>query len=143
MTTQTGTGRYERLLERCAGMEPIPTAVAYPCDESSLAGALDAGRLGLIQPILVGPAAKIQEVARTSRLPLGNTRIVEAADSHAAAAKAVELRAAARKKPLVLSAVSGRGVKEALAALAREIGRSKSAEQAAADEGEQHQPWQP
>jgi hypothetical protein len=34
-------------------------------------------------------------------------------------------------------------VKEALAALAREIGRSKSAEQAAADEGEQHQPWQP
>ena len=91
MTTQTGTGRYERLLERCAGMEPIPTAVAYPCDESSLAGAIDAARLGLIKPILVGPAAKIQEVARAARIPLGETRIVDVPDSHSAAAKAVEL----------------------------------------------------
>ena len=91
MTTKTGTGRYEQLLERCAGMDPIPTAVAYPCDESSLAGAIDAARLGLIKAILVGPAARIQEVARGARIPLGDTRIVDAPDSHAAAAKAVEL----------------------------------------------------
>ena len=67
----------------------------------------------------------------------------DALDEAAIAAKAEALKAVARKKPLVLSAVSGRGVKEALTALAREIGRSRSAEQAAMDEGEEHQPWQP
>ena len=67
----------------------------------------------------------------------------DALDEAAIATKAEALKAVARKKPLVLSAVSGRGVKEALTALAREIGRSCSAEQAAMDEGEEHQPWQP
>ncbi len=67
----------------------------------------------------------------------------DALDEAAIAAKAEELKAVARKKPLVLSAVSGRGMKEALAALAREIGRSRTAEHAAAHQGEEHQPWRP
>jgi GTP-binding protein len=67
----------------------------------------------------------------------------DALDEAAIAAKAAELRAAARRKPLVLSAVSGRGMKEALAALAREIGKSKSAERAAAGQGAERQPWRP
>ncbi len=67
----------------------------------------------------------------------------DALDEAAIAAKAEELKAAARKKPLVLSAVSGRGVKEALTALAREIGKSKTAEQAEADRGEEREPWHP
>ncbi len=46
---------------------------------------------GLIVPILVGPAGKIQEVAQRANLDLGQTRIVDAPHSHAAAAKAVEL----------------------------------------------------
>ena len=48
----------------------------------------------------------------------------DALDEATFAAKAAELKAAARKKPLLLSAASGRGVKEALAALAREIERA-------------------
>ena len=91
MTHETGTGRYERLLERCRGMAPIPTAVAYPCEETALGGALDAARLGLITPILVGPAGKIAEVARAAGLALGDTRVVDVPDSRAAAAKAVAL----------------------------------------------------
>jgi GTPase len=67
----------------------------------------------------------------------------DALDETAIAAKAEQLKAAARKKPLLLSAVSGRGLKEALAALTREIGKSKSAEQAEADHGEEHQSWRP
>jgi GTP-binding protein len=67
----------------------------------------------------------------------------DALGEDAIAAKAEALKAVARRKPLILSAVSGRGVKEALTALAREIGKSRSAEQAAMDEGEEHQPWQP
>ena len=30
-TTATGTGKYELLLERCKGIEAVPTAVAHPC----------------------------------------------------------------------------------------------------------------
>jgi phosphate acetyltransferase len=89
--TRTGTGKYEELLERCRSLEPVPTAVAHPCEASALAGALEAGAKGLIVPILVGQAGKIREVAEHAKLDLGNTRIVDAPHSHAAATKAVEL----------------------------------------------------
>ena len=89
--TQSGTGKYERLLERCRGIAPIPTAVAYPCDESSLCGAIDAARLGLILPILVGPAATIIEVAKSKGIDLHGAEIVEAATTRASADKAVEM----------------------------------------------------
>jgi phosphotransacetylase len=78
-------------MERCRGLEPIPTAVAYPCEQTALAGAIDAAKSGLITPILVGPAAKIAEIAKTHGIALGNARIVDVPDSRAAAAKAVEL----------------------------------------------------
>ena len=89
--TQPGTGKYEQLLERCRGLAPIPTAVAYPCEETALAGAIDAGTQGLIVPILVGPAATIAEIAKAKGIDLGGVEIVDVADSRAAAAKAVEL----------------------------------------------------
>jgi phosphate acetyltransferase len=65
--------------------------VAHPCEESALAGALEAAAQGLIAPILVGPAAKIDEVAKGKGIDLGRTRIVDVPHSHAAAARAVEL----------------------------------------------------
>ena len=91
MNREQGTGKYEQLLERCRGLGPIATAVAHPCESSVLRAVLDAAAKGLITPILVGPAGKIQEVAKESGITLGDTRIVDAAHSHAAAAKAVEL----------------------------------------------------
>ena len=91
MTTQTGTGKYEALLARCRGLDPVTTAVAHPCEASALAGAMDAAAQGLITPILVGPAAKIQEVAAANRIDLGKTRIVDAPHSHGSAAAAVAL----------------------------------------------------
>src|SRR5581483_10161123 len=90
MSQETGTGKYERLLERCRSLEPIPTAVAYPCEASALAGAVEAAQQGLIVPILIGPAADIEATARSARIDLGGYPIVDAPDSHAAAVKAVE-----------------------------------------------------
>ena len=87
----TGTGKYEQLLKRCADLEAVPTAVAHPCEASALAGAIEAGEKKLITPILVGPAAKIREVAAAAGINLGSVRIVEAAHSHESAAKAVAL----------------------------------------------------
>ena len=91
MNNSTGTGKYERLLDLCKGLDPIPTAVAHPCDESSLSGAMEAGNLGLIKPILVGQAANIRKVADKHSINLRGAEIIDAPHSHAAAAQAVAL----------------------------------------------------
>jgi phosphate acetyltransferase len=83
--------KYQRLLDVCKTLPPTPTAVAHPCDESSLRGAVDAAKLGLIAPILVGPRARIEAVAREHQIDIAGLEIVEAPHSHAAAEKAVEL----------------------------------------------------
>jgi len=89
--TATGTGKYERLLERCLSLEPVPTAVAYPCEATALSGAVEAAQKKLITPILVGPADKIAATAKSAGIDLGDLEIVDVADSIAAAAKAVAL----------------------------------------------------
>ena len=83
--------RYDRIIERASGGTPVTTAVAHPCDESSLTGAVDAAKAGFILPILVGPAAKIRAVAEKSSLDIGGFELVDVPHSHAAADKAVEL----------------------------------------------------
>ncbi len=90
-TGKTGTGKYEALLARCKGLDPIPTAVAHPCEETALAGALEAAEKGLIRPILVGPVAKIEEIARKIGADLKGIELVDAPHSHASAATSVEL----------------------------------------------------
>ena len=89
MTTTTGTGKYERLLERCVKLQPIPTAVAHPCEATALAGAIEASEKGLITPILVGPASKICEIAKSAGIELDKAEIVDTPHSQASAAKAV------------------------------------------------------
>jgi len=89
--TEIGTGKYEALLIRCSGLEPIPTAVAHPCEETSLCGAVEAAKIGLIVPILVGPRSKIVSIADSAGIDLRRIQIVDVPHSHAAAAKAVEL----------------------------------------------------
>jgi phosphate acetyltransferase len=83
--------KYERLIAAAKALPKTVTAVAHPCDESSLRGALEAAGMGLITPILVGPRARIEEVARKHGLDLTGVEIVDAPYSHASAAKAVEL----------------------------------------------------
>jgi phosphotransacetylase len=91
MTREHGTGKYEQLLAKCRNLEPVPTAVAHPCEATALAGAIEAGEKNLIAPILVGPAAKIDEIARKNGIDLGRSEVVDVPHSHAAAARAVEL----------------------------------------------------
>ena len=83
--------RYTHLLDRVKGLEPIPTAVAHPCDEESLKGPVMAFQAGIIEPILVGPENKIRAVAEEFGIDLSGIRIVNAAHSHDSAALAVSL----------------------------------------------------
>ena len=83
--------KYQRLIDAAKALQPVTVAVAHPCDESSLSGAIDAAKLGLIRPLLVGPKTKIEAVAKKLKLDLAGGEVVDAPHSHAAAAKAVEL----------------------------------------------------
>jgi phosphate acetyltransferase len=83
--------KYQKLIDFCKALPPTPTAVAHPCDETSLRGAVDAAKLGLIAPILVGPAARIESVAKQHKLDLRDFRIVDAEHSEQSAERAVAL----------------------------------------------------
>jgi phosphate acetyltransferase len=93
--------KYQRLIDTAKTLTPVTTAVAHPCDESSLCGAVDAAKLGLIVPILVGPKAKIEAVAKACKLDISGFEIVDAPHSHAAAARAVELVKEGRAEALM------------------------------------------
>ena len=93
--------KYERLVAATKGLEPLLTAVAHPCDESSLRGALEAGEAGMIRPILVGPRDRIVNVAKSLDIDLQGTEIVDAPHSQAAAEKAVEIVRSGRAQLLM------------------------------------------
>jgi phosphotransacetylase len=65
--------------------------VVHPCDELSICAAVEAARLELIAPILVGPRAKIEAAAAAARVDISRFRLEDVPHSHAAAARAVEL----------------------------------------------------
>ncbi len=83
--------KYQRLIDYCKSLPPLPTAVAHPCDQSSLAGAVAAAQLGLIAPILVGPRARIEAVAKENGINIADFPIVDAPYSTASASAAVQL----------------------------------------------------
>lgn len=83
--------RYQNLLASVKGLEPIPTAVAHPCDYESLKGPVIAFQEGIIEPILVGPESKIRSLAEEFGLDLHGIRIVNAKHSHDSAALAVSM----------------------------------------------------
>jgi GTPase len=67
----------------------------------------------------------------------------DALDRATITAKAAELKAVARKKPLLLSAVSGAGIREALAALTREIAKAGARDREAVAAEELPRRWEP
>jgi hypothetical protein len=61
--------KYERLVARAKEVPAARTIVVHPCDETSLRGPVEAAEAGLIVPILVGPAARIQAVGNPWKKP--------------------------------------------------------------------------
>jgi GTP-binding protein len=67
----------------------------------------------------------------------------DAVTAEALEEKSAELTKAARKKPLILSAVSGKGMKEALYAITREITRRHDQAEAEIEAAEGRSRWLP
>jgi phosphate acetyltransferase len=83
--------KYEALIRASQALAPLVTAVVHPCDESSLKGAAEAAQARIIQPILIGPKARISALAATMNVDLAPYPLIDTPHSHAAAAKGVEI----------------------------------------------------
>ena len=103
MTTPTTQPheKYDRLIAVARKHPPMITAVAHPCDTVSLESAVQAAGSGLLKPILVGPSARLLDVAQKASLDIGAFEIVDSAHSHDSAAKAVELVRCGRAEALM------------------------------------------
>jgi len=82
---------YRRLILAASSGEPVKTAIAHPCSPAALAAAIEAAEEGLIEPLLVGPEARIRQAAEEAGKDIAAFRIIASAHSHDSAAKAVEL----------------------------------------------------
>ena len=92
---------YQLLIEAATQVDVIETAVAHPCDESSLSAVVHAAKEGIIQPILVGPEANIRDVANACQLDISAYEIIDADHSHDSAGKAVGLVRSGRAEVLM------------------------------------------
>ena len=89
--TQNTHDKFHALVAKAQAHAPVKVAIAHPCDQVSLESAIAAAKLKLIEPILVGPEARIREVAAKHNLDISGFEIVDAEYSEDSAAKAVEL----------------------------------------------------
>jgi phosphate acetyltransferase len=83
--------KYQQLLARAKLLPAVPTAVVHPCDASSIQGAVDAAKMGIITPILVGPVERIRAAARQANVDISPYEIVNTPHSNASASEAVRL----------------------------------------------------
>jgi len=97
--------RYQQLIAVTRGLAPLRTPVVHPVDAISLAGAIEAARLGLIEPVLVGPEEKIRFAARQGGIDLSPCEIVSAEHSEAAAILAVAMARSGKVEALMKGAL--------------------------------------
>jgi phosphate acetyltransferase len=81
----------QRLIDLGRSLEPVTVAVCHPCSDVSLCGAVEAAQAQLIDPVLVGPPAKLQAVADHAGIDISSYRLIATAHSHESAARAVAL----------------------------------------------------
>ena len=90
-TVNTAHPYYDRLIAAAREKGPVTVAVAHACDRYAIEAALDAARIGLVAPLLVGPQARIHAAAEAAGLDIGALPVIDTEHSHASAARAVEL----------------------------------------------------
>ncbi|MEO5796777.1 MAG: bifunctional enoyl-CoA hydratase/phosphate acetyltransferase [Rhodoferax sp.] len=83
--------RYDQLLAAAQALPRIRMGVVHPCSRDALEGAVEAAKLGLIDAVLIGPAAKIRTLAVEAGIDLTGMEIVDVPHSHAAATQGVAM----------------------------------------------------
>jgi len=93
--------RSQLLIARARALGPVPTAVVYPCSRDALAGAMQARAAGLITPILIGPQARMADIAAAEQIDLGTCEIEDVAEPAAAAQRAAAMVGEGRVEALM------------------------------------------
>ncbi len=93
--------RYHAVIDRCATLPPLLTAVVHPVDAHMLTAVADAVMERLIEPVLVGPTGRIEKAAAEGGIDLSSWRVIDVPHSHASAEKAVELAVSCQVKAIM------------------------------------------
>jgi len=93
--------RYEAFMREAQLLPPLRTAIVHPCSPEAIKAAIEARDEGLLEPILIGPEAKIRAAAELAQVSLDGVTIFSVEHSHAAAALAVEMGAAGKVAALM------------------------------------------
>jgi phosphate acetyltransferase len=93
--------KYNRLIKLAQSEQTIRVAVAHPCDDVSLEGAVEGRKLRLIEPVLVGPPNRIRAAADAASVDISSFELVPSEHSHDSAAKAVQVVAAGQAEALM------------------------------------------
>jgi len=83
---------FQKLVEQVRLLPPLASAIVYPCDRESLQLAMSGAFAGYLAPVLVGPEARIRDIADKSGLDISRLPVVDTTDQpRAASIRAVEL----------------------------------------------------
>jgi phosphotransacetylase len=98
---------FQKLVDRARLLAPLSAAVVFPCDLESLQVATSGAFAGYLQPTLVGPEARIRDVADKSGLDISRLHLVDTADDpRAAGVRAAELARDGHVSALVKGSLS-------------------------------------
>ncbi len=98
---QTEFGRYEHFISKASSLPPVTAAVVHPCSAAAIGAAVEVRDANLLEPLLVGPEARIRASAEEAGVSLEGMRIETVEHSHAAAARAVQLAACGQVSVLI------------------------------------------
>lgn len=88
------TARFDALIAKARAQAPVKAAFVHPCSVSAIRSALEGREQGLVEPILIGPRARIEAAAEAAQMSLDGFTIVDAPHSHAAAARGAQMAGA-------------------------------------------------
>ena len=96
----------QKLVEKTRQLPALSAAMVFPCDADSLQLALSGSFAGYLAPTLVGPEARIRDVANRSAIDISRLALVNTPDDpKAAASHAVRLAADGRVDALIKGAM--------------------------------------
>ncbi|WP_454635040.1 bifunctional enoyl-CoA hydratase/phosphate acetyltransferase [Bradyrhizobium cenepequi] len=93
--------RYAAFVKDARSRPAISAAIVHPCSPESILAAIEVRDEGLLEPLLIGPEAKIRAAADAAQVSLDGIAVEAVPHSHAAAARAVELAVAGKVAVLV------------------------------------------
>lgn len=93
--------RYEHFVDQAKALPALRAAIVHPCSPEAILAAAEIRDEGLLEPLLVGPEAKIRAAAEQAGVSLNGIAIEAVEHSHAAACRAVELAVAGKVAALM------------------------------------------